>query len=59
MAKKPRLAPEDMPTEREVEGIRQLLMLTAQIQRTLKKRIQRCMHVLWKCSKGSGKHDAF
>jgi hypothetical protein len=38
MAKKPRLAPEDMPTEREVEGIRQLLMLTAQIQRTLKEK---------------------
>jgi hypothetical protein len=37
MAKKPsRLAPEDMPTEREMEGIRQLLMLVGQMQRTLK-----------------------
>jgi len=36
MAKKPRIAPEDMPTEREMEGIRQLLKMVGQMQRTLK-----------------------
>jgi len=36
MTKKPRIAPEDMPTEREMEGIRQLLMMVGQMQRTLK-----------------------
>lgn len=37
MAKKSNIAPEDMPSERQVEGIRQLLMLVAQMQNTLKR----------------------
>lgn len=37
MASKPtRIAPEDMPTEREAEGIRQLFMMVKQMQQTLK-----------------------
>jgi hypothetical protein len=39
MASKPtRIAPEDMPTEREAEGIRQLLMMVKQMQDQMQQR---------------------